>query len=176
MRHRTMVGYHWSIACNAWLPNSIVPTYTKEHYDSPYIDPAARIGSHITYNMSQHNDICRHSKLRISSADGSSYCKDCGIQVYDKENTNKIVRGMKRKVGESLLQLSENDHDTQCHARAKARGQATFTVVEQDITAPETICEWIKLNIHTAPLAKLQEALDSAHKMAHSEVFKKHAD
>jgi hypothetical protein len=62
----------------------------------------------------------------------------------------------------TMIQLSENDHDTQCHARAKSRGQRTFTLVEQDVTTPKVICEWIKENIETAPRQKLLEALDSA--------------
>lgn len=60
-----------------------------------------------------------------------------------------------------MYQLSEKDHDTNVHARAKQRGQRTFTLVEQDRTAVETIAFWIYLNIHTAPPEKLHEALDS---------------
>lgn len=76
-----------------------------------------------------------------------------------------------------MLQLSEDDHDTQCHARAKRRGQKTFTLVEQDRSSPMLICEWIKLNIHTCPYNKLVEALQSAYMMAQeSKVLKKDAD
>lgn len=50
--------------------------------------------------------------------------------------------------------------DNVCMQKAKARRQMTFTVVEQDRTAPETVCEWIKLNCRTAPPAKLYEALE----------------
>jgi hypothetical protein len=64
-----------------------------------------------------------------------------------------------------MIQLSENDRDTQVHARAKQRGQRTFTIVEQDITAPATICEWITRNIETASDAKLRDALESALEM-----------
>lgn len=60
-----------------------------------------------------------------------------------------------------LFNLSEKDHDTQVHARAKQRGQRTFTLVEQDATAVKTIAHWIYLNIETAPAEKLAEALDS---------------
>lgn len=172
-------GYHWSAACNAWLSNSIER--------DTYSDPAAVVGQHLQYNLQRGERLpdspyipafpCSHVKLRISTSDGASYCKDCGVQVYDKENTNKILIGMKRKVGEPLLQLSEKDHDTQCHARAKNRGQETFTLVEQDDSAPEVICEWIKQNIRTCTRAKLEEALDSAIKWAQeSKVGKKHAD
>lgn len=62
---------------------------------------------------------------------------------------------------DDMYQLSEQDHDTQCYARAKSRGQRTFTVVEQDATAVKTIAHWIYLNIETAPAKKLHEALDS---------------
>lgn len=76
-----------------------------------------------------------------------------------------------------MLQLSEKDHDTQCHARAKVRGQRTFTLVEQDLTTPEVICEWIKLNIKTCGWNKLLEALQSAYMIAQeSKVVKKAAD
>ena len=57
--------------------------------------------------------------------------------------------------------LSENDRDTNVHAKAKQRGQRTFTVVEQDATAVKTIAHWIYLNIETAPAAKLHDALES---------------
>ena len=50
--------------------------------------------------------------------------------------------------------------DNTCIQKAKARGQMTFTVVEQDATAVETVAEWIKLNARTAPPAKLYEALE----------------
>jgi phosphatidylethanolamine-binding protein (PEBP) family uncharacterized protein len=56
--------------------------------------------------------------------------------------------------------LSENDADTNVHAKVKKRGQRTFTLVEQDASAVKTIAHWIYLNIETAPAAKLQEALE----------------
>lgn len=56
--------------------------------------------------------------------------------------------------------LSENDPDTNCHAKAKQRGQKTFTLVEQDASAVKTIAHWIYLNIETAPAAKLHQAID----------------
>lgn len=64
-----------------------------------------------------------------------------------------------------MYQLSEEDHDTKCHAKAKTRGQRTFTLIEQDVTTVKTIAHWIYLNIETAPAPKLQEALDSCLKM-----------
>lgn len=64
-----------------------------------------------------------------------------------------------------MLQISENDRDSIIHARAKARNQATFTLVEQDKTAVETIAYWILKNIRTAPPEKLHDALDACIRM-----------
>lgn len=38
-----------------------------------------------------------------------------------------------------MLQISESDADSQVHAKAKQRGQKTFTLVEQDRTTVKTI-------------------------------------
>ena len=59
-----------------------------------------------------------------------------------------------------MFQLSENDHDTQCYAKAKQRRQQTFTLVEQDASAVKTIAHWIYLNIETCPAEKLRLALE----------------
>lgn len=59
-----------------------------------------------------------------------------------------------------MYQLSEQDVDTGIHAKAKQRGQISFTLVEQDRSSVETIAHWIYLNIHTAPPEKLKNALD----------------
>lgn len=56
----------------------------------------------------------------------------------------------------------KTDAEQDCLAKAQARGQKTFTIVEQDITAPQAIAHWIELNIMHAPAAKLHEALDKA--------------
>ena len=64
-----------------------------------------------------------------------------------------------------MIQLSENDHDSRCHTKAKQRGQSTFTLVAQDKTSPRVICEWIKENIETCPPEKLRLALEDALKM-----------
>lgn len=66
--------------------------------------------------------------------------------------------------------------DDLCARKARNRKQVTFTIVEQDKTAPETIAEWIKLNIRTAPPAKLYDALEAALVMRESKVEKKDAD
>lgn len=59
-----------------------------------------------------------------------------------------------------MYMLSENDSDTTCHAKAKARGQQTFTLVAQDASAVKTIAHWIYLNIETCPAEKLHQAID----------------
>jgi hypothetical protein len=66
--------------------------------------------------------------------------------------------------------------DSKCYEKARERGQITFTLVEQDVTSTETICEWIKLNIWKAPPDKLAEALDAALEMVNSPLAKKTAD
>jgi hypothetical protein len=66
--------------------------------------------------------------------------------------------------------------DNRCFEKARSRNQMTFTVVEQDITAPYTILEWIRLNWATAPVEKLRDAFENALAMQHSEIEKKHAD
>lgn len=60
-----------------------------------------------------------------------------------------------------MLQISE-DADSRCYQKAREKGERTFTVRSQDATAAVTVAEWIKLNILTAPAAKLREALDDA--------------
>lgn len=63
----------------------------------------------------------------------------------------------------------------ECFTRARLRGQATFTVVAQDRSAPRIICEWIKENIETCPQGKLFEALARAIEMRDFH-FRKSAD
>lgn len=59
-----------------------------------------------------------------------------------------------------MYQLSETDRDTGIHARAKARGEKTFTLIERDPTTVETIAYWILKNIQTASSEKLHNAID----------------
>ena len=66
--------------------------------------------------------------------------------------------------------------DDECHVKAKERGQQTFTLVEQDASAPKTILFWIILNWDTCPIAKLRDAFEDALCMKASTVPKKHAD
>jgi len=65
--------------------------------------------------------------------------------------------------------------DQNCYEKAKARGERTFTLVAQDLSAPATICEWIKLNIETATEEKLYLALEAAMEMRTNQ-RRKHAD
>jgi hypothetical protein len=74
-----------------------------------------------------------------------------------------------------MFMLSENDDDTKVHAKAKNRKQETFTLVEQDATAVETIAFWILKNIMTAPAPKLRDALDKCIRMR-AFLDKKYAD
>lgn len=67
-------------------------------------------------------------------------------------------------------------HDDLCAAKAKERGQMTFTLVEQDMSAPLVILEWIKLNWQTCPPEKLRDAFEDALAMKCSPVAKKWAD
>lgn len=60
-----------------------------------------------------------------------------------------------------MFNIKETD-DAKCFEKAQRRGQLTWTLVQQDKTAPIAICEWIKLNIETAPADKLRKALESA--------------
>lgn len=52
--------------------------------------------------------------------------------------------------------------DQSCYEKAKARGQQTFTLVEQDRSSPKVIAYWILENIETAPPEKLIDAVKDA--------------
>lgn len=70
--------------------------------------------------------------------------------------------------------MSQPD-DNRCAANAAKRGQDTFTLVEQDVSSPRTICFWIMENIETAPDQKLKDALNDALKFRKF-TKRKHAD
>ncbi len=53
-------------------------------------------------------------------------------------------------------------HDNECFAKARKRGDQTFTLVGQDASSPSTICWWILQNIETCPAEKLRDALEDA--------------
>jgi phosphatidylethanolamine-binding protein (PEBP) family uncharacterized protein len=57
--------------------------------------------------------------------------------------------------------------DSAVYERAKERGQETFTLVAQDLSAPATIIHWIEINIgnEVTPDEKLREAFERALKM-----------
>ena len=65
--------------------------------------------------------------------------------------------------------------DRKCQEKAAARGQQTFTLVEQDISSPSVIAYWILKNIETAPALKLHDALEAAILMRDAKV-RKNAD
>ncbi len=64
-----------------------------------------------------------------------------------------------------MLMMSENDSDTKVYAKARNRGQETFTLVAQDRTSPRTILFWIGENFETAPPEKLRDAFERALRM-----------
>lgn len=66
--------------------------------------------------------------------------------------------------------------DMDCYQKAKSRNQLTFTVVEQYMSAPLTILEWVRLNFVTAPIPKLRDAFETALAMKESLIPKKLAD
>lgn len=59
--------------------------------------------------------------------------------------------------------------DKSCFEKAESRGDLTFTLVGQDVTSPEVICEWIKLNVQNPDIddSRLREAFDKAMQMRH---------
>lgn len=67
------------------------------------------------------------------------------------------------------------DRDANCYTKAVERGQRTFTLVAQDVSAPVVIAEWIKQNIMTCPVEKLHQAIEDAVAMR-DYPKRKHAD
>ncbi len=66
--------------------------------------------------------------------------------------------------------------DENCYTKAKSKGELTFTLREQDQTAPATIVDWIRRNWYTAPATLLYDAFMDALAMRESAVVKKHPD
>jgi acyl-ACP thioesterase len=58
-----------------------------------------------------------------------------------------------------VFQVPE-DKDSKCYSTARKRGQKTFSLIEQDVTAVRTIAFWIYLNIETCSPEKLRDALE----------------
>lgn len=74
-----------------------------------------------------------------------------------------------------MYQINETK-DAACFIRAQQRGQGTFTLVEQDRTAPAVVLDWIARNFATAPANKLRDAFETALRWRDSNVAKKTAD
>jgi hypothetical protein len=49
-------------------------------------------------------------------------------------------------------------NDATCYEKAKAKGEPTFTLRAQDMTAPQTILHWMSLNAETLTHTKLASA------------------
>lgn len=67
-------------------------------------------------------------------------------------------------------------HDNDCYTKAVKRGQRTWTLIEQDVSAPRTILFWISENLLTAPDAKLWDAFEDLMAFKNSAITKKQAD
>lgn len=102
-----------------------------------------------------------------------------GVSTPQSNETSLINRREKIKalVSELLaVQGAEaREQDYHCHTKAVARGQQTFTLVEQDLSSPRTICFWIMENIETCSPEKLVDALLDAIAMR-AYPNRKHAD
>lgn len=89
----------------------------------------------------------------------------------------KPTTGLEAAAAKAAASIGEiKDRELDCLAKAKERGQLTFTLVEQDYSSPAIICEWIKANIETCPKEKLFEALDKAIRMRDTKVKRKDPD
>ena len=67
--------------------------------------------------------------------------------------------------------------DDKCAQKARERGQQTFTLIEQDASAPRTILFWIMENFDgRTPPEKLRDAFEDALAMLFSPVAKKRPD
>jgi hypothetical protein len=57
--------------------------------------------------------------------------------------------------------------DFQCFQKARAKGEPTFTLRAQDMTAPRVILYWMSLNCETLPNPKMADAGRIAFEMRH---------
>jgi len=89
---------------------------------------------------------------------------------------NKNMRMVPEGAPGQEQRMRSRKMDTECQRKAVERGQMTFTIVEQDKTAPETILAWIFFNLHTAPAEKLRDAFEDMMVMLFSPIDKKNAD
>lgn len=88
--------------------------------------------------------------IRCGAVSGTTYCVAC----------SKDLDFMKAET--MATKTHPNARDMNCYEKAMSRGQKTFTLVEQDMSSPFVIIEWIKCNIMTCPAQKLRDALESA--------------
>jgi hypothetical protein len=78
---------------------------------------------------------------------------------------NAIVSVTRNSSDGRLTGKGERMSDQDCYNKGRAKGERTFTLRSQDLTAPKVIGEWIKENIETASPEKLLDALDAALEM-----------
>jgi len=87
---------------------------------------------------------------------------------------------MARLVGDNAPLEGQRDRsmadDWNCFNKARQRGLQTFTLIETDPSAPLVILQWIILNWHTSPIAKLRDAFEDALCMKASTKPKKNHD
>lgn len=57
------------------------------------------------------------------------------------------------------------ESDYQCFAKARAKGEPTFTLRAQDVSAPGLIFEWVRRNMATCTPEKIADALQIYHAM-----------
>lgn len=79
-----------------------------------------------------------------------------------EDNNDEDTRESKKVVDRLAAHILAHDNNDNCYREAKERGQATFTLVAQDITAPRCVMQWIIENLETATDAKLREAFEKA--------------
>lgn len=87
-----------------------------------------------------------------------------------------MVKQVAEQPNSPAVREEQTRRDDQCRAVAESRGQMRFTLIEQDISTPIVIAEWIKQNIMTCTPSKLHDALETALAMRDSSVPKKAAD
>lgn len=105
--------------------------------------------------------------------------KDLMNGMKDRVGRNPDTADFAAAFGPLLKQFEkvevDNKSEEHCLEKARQRGDVAFTLVGQDLTSPAVLCEWIKLNIETAPPAKLRNALERALVMREIKI-RKHAD
>lgn len=78
--------------------------------------------------------------------------------------------------GSAEIKEKHRQADIKCQNKARERYQLTFTLVEQDMTSPHVILDWIKYNFKTCPNEKLIEAFECALAMKDTKIQVKAAD